>query len=119
MFGTLTRPATPGILEWCHSIGKVSGVLPNTPKSYALWVYFQTYSPEKTRYRPNACWMPTWNSLRQPGLKGVAALEEKIRSGLSTGSAHPLLERMRFSLNGVSMIRAYEARSTVFVFLML
>src|SRR5437867_9251449 len=35
--GTLTRPATAGILELCHSIGKVSGVLPNTPKSYALW----------------------------------------------------------------------------------
>ena len=33
MFGTLMRPATPGILELCHSIGKVSGVLPNTPKS--------------------------------------------------------------------------------------
>src|SRR5437867_1841230 len=31
--GTLTRPATAGILELCHSIGKVSGVLPNTPKS--------------------------------------------------------------------------------------
>src|SRR5207245_10483730 len=47
--GTLTRPATAGILELCHSIGKVRGVLPNTPKSYALWVYFQTYSPEKTK----------------------------------------------------------------------
>src|SRR6266581_3326724 len=33
--GTLTRPAMAGILELCHSIGKVSGVLPNTPKSYA------------------------------------------------------------------------------------
>ena len=31
--GTLTRPAKPGILELCHSMGKVSGVLPKTPKS--------------------------------------------------------------------------------------
>src|SRR5579884_2710520 len=57
-FGTLTRPAKPGILELCHSMGKVSGVLPKTPKSYALCVYFQTYSPEKTRYFPNACSRP-------------------------------------------------------------
>src|SRR6266566_2101538 len=117
--GTLTRPANPGILELCHSIGNVSGVLPKTPKSYALWVYFQTYSPEKTRYRPNACCSPTWNSLRQPGLKGVAVFEEHTRSGFSTGSAHPVLESTRFSLNGVSSIRAYEARRTVLVFLML
>ncbi len=26
-FGTLTRPANPGILELCHSIGKVMGVV--------------------------------------------------------------------------------------------
>ena len=26
------------------------GVLPSTLKSYALWVYFQMYSPEKTTY---------------------------------------------------------------------
>src|SRR6266481_2584172 len=119
MFGTLTRPATAGILELCHSMGKVSGVAPNTPKSYALWVYFQMYSPEKTRYRPNACCRPTWNSLRQPGLNGVAAFEEQTRSGFSTGSAHPMLERIKFSLNGVSSIRAYETRSTVLVFLTL
>ena len=31
--GTLTRPANPGILELCHSIGKVMGVLPSTLKS--------------------------------------------------------------------------------------
>src|SRR6266436_5295746 len=83
-FGTLTRPATAGILELCHSIGNVSGVAPNTPKSYALWVYFQMYSPEKTRYFPNACCRPTWNSLRHPGLKGVAANEEQVKRGFST-----------------------------------
>src|SRR6266550_6594990 len=117
MFGTLTRPANAGILELCHSIGNVSGVAPKTPKSYALWVYFQTYSPEKTRYRPTACCSPTWNSLRQPGLKGVGKFVEQTKSGLSTGSAHPLLESIRFSLKGVSRIRAYDARSTVLVFL--
>src|ERR1700757_3818707 len=119
MLGTLTRPAIPGILELCHSIGNVSGVAPNTPKSYALCVYFQMYSPEKTRYRPNACCSPTWNSLRHPGLKGVAALDTQNKSGFSTGSAHPVLERIRFSLNGVSSNRAYEARRTVLVLLTL
>src|ERR1051325_11432576 len=101
-FGTLIRPANAGIFELCHSIGNVSGVLPNTPKSYALWVYFQTYSPENTRYLPNACCSPAWNSLRQPGLNGVAAFVEQVRSGFNTGSAQPVLESTRFSLNGVS-----------------
>ena len=32
-FGTFTRPAYPGILALCHSIGKKIGVLPNTLKS--------------------------------------------------------------------------------------
>ena len=31
--GTLTRPANPGILELCHSIGKVIGVAPRMLKS--------------------------------------------------------------------------------------
>src|SRR6476646_7205443 len=100
------RPANPGILELCHSIGKVSGVLPKTPKSYALWVYFQTYSPENTRYRPNACCRPTWNSLRHPGLKGVTTFDEPVRSGFNTGLAHPVLVSTRLSLKGVSSIRA-------------
>src|SRR5256712_2819342 len=68
--GTLTRPATAGILEVCHSIGKVSGVVPNTPKSYALWGYFQTDSPEKNKKRPHACCRPPWKSFRHPGLDG-------------------------------------------------
>ena len=32
-FGTLTRPAYPGILELCHSMGNVIGVLPRMLKS--------------------------------------------------------------------------------------
>ena len=32
-FGTLRRPAYPGILERSHSTGKVMGVLPSTLKS--------------------------------------------------------------------------------------
>src|ERR1700739_1831152 len=70
-FGTLMRPAYPGIFERSHSTGNVIGVFPRMLKSYPLCVYFQMYSPEKTRYRPNACWMPAWNSLRQPGARGV------------------------------------------------
>src|SRR5438046_7729352 len=70
-FGTLTRPANPGILELCHSIGKKIGVFPKMLKSYPLCVYFQMYSPENTRYRPNACWIPAWNSLRQPGVNAA------------------------------------------------
>src|SRR5881227_72522 len=84
-FGTLTRPANPGIFEWSHAMGKKMGVFPRMLKSYALWVYFQMYSPEKTRYLPNACCIPTWNSFRQPGLKGVAFGAEQPSSGFSTG----------------------------------
>src|ERR1700722_15765057 len=73
------------------------------------------YSPEKTRYFPKACCRPTWNSLRQPGLNGVMLDPLQARSGLSTGLPHPSLESTRFSLNGVSMVRAYETRRTVFV----
>src|SRR6185437_2081608 len=70
-FGTLTRPANPGIFDLSQAIGKNIGVLPRTLKSYALCVYFQMYSPENTRYLPTACCNPAWNSLRQPGLRGV------------------------------------------------
>ena len=45
-------------------MGKVIGVLPRTLKSYALCVYFQMYSPSTTKYFPNACCRPAWNSLR-------------------------------------------------------
>src|ERR1700724_1776409 len=101
-FGTLTRPANPGILDLSHAMGKKIGVLPRMLKSYALWVYFQMYSPEKTRYFPKACCNPAWNSLRQPGLNGVAPGDEQASSGFRTGSAQPMLESTRFSLNGVS-----------------
>src|ERR1700751_4464833 len=70
-FGTLTSPANPGILEVCHATGKKIGGLPRMLKSYPLCVYFQMYSTENTKYFPKACWMPGWNSLRQPGLTGV------------------------------------------------
>ena len=113
--GTLTRAANPGILDRSHSIGKVIGVFPSTLKSYALCVYFQMYSPETTRYFPNACCKPAWNSFRQPGLSAVGLVAKQPRSGFSTGLAQPMLERTRFSLNGVSSVRAYEARRTVFV----
>src|SRR5580704_14010236 len=71
--GTLTRPAYPGIFALCHSIGNVIGVSPSTLKSYPLCVYFQMYSPENTRYLPNACSSPAWNSFLNPGLSGFVA----------------------------------------------
>src|SRR5437016_13271457 len=70
-FGTLTRPANPGILELYHSIGNVLGVLHSTLKSYALCVYFHPYSPEKTTDFPKPCCRPPWNSWRHPRLDGV------------------------------------------------
>src|SRR6266851_1376207 len=115
-FGTLTRPANPGILELCHATGKKMGVFPSMLKSYPLCVYFHMYSPEKTRYFPNACCSPAWNSLRQPGLN--AAGTHGTRPAI-TGELHPVAERTRFSLKGVSSTRAYETRSTVLLFLML
>src|SRR5258708_3899910 len=102
-FGTLTRPANPGILELCHAMGKKIGVFPRMLKSYPSCVYFQMYSPEKTRYRPNACWIPAWNSLRQPGVN--AAGTHGTRSAI-TAELHPVLERTKFSLKGVSNSRA-------------
>src|SRR5580698_8823385 len=103
-------------------MGYVIGVLPSTLKSYARCVYFQMYSPSTTRYFPKACCRPAWNSLRQPGPSGVVeahgAIVARLRA-LITGSLHPKLERTRFSLNGVSKVRAYETRRTVLVGLML
>ena len=51
-------------------------------------------------YLPKACWNPAWNSLRQPGLSGVRPREEQASNGFRTGLAHPVLDRIRFSLNG-------------------
>jgi hypothetical protein len=118
-FGMLTRPANPGILDLSQAIGKKIGVFPRTLKSYALWVYFQMYSPENTRYFPSACCNPAWNSLRQPGLKGVVPVEAQPSSGFNTGLSQPKLATIRFSLKGVSSTLAYEARRTVLVRLML
>src|ERR1700733_4538032 len=118
--GTLTRPAYPGIFDRSHSTGNVIGVLPRTLKSYPLCVYFQIYSPENTRYFPNACSSPAWNSLRHPGASGVGWPASKHpSSGFSTALLQPSLDRIKFSLNGVSSTRAYETLSTVLVFLML
>src|SRR5437879_12948119 len=61
--GTLTRPATAGILELCHSIGKASGVLPQRRTSDAFWVYVQPYSPARSEYRPNAACGHAWKRL--------------------------------------------------------
>src|SRR5208337_1810252 len=122
VFGTLARIAYPGIFDLAHSTGKKIGESPSMLKSKPLCVYFQMYSPSTTRYLLRACWRPTWNSLRAPGLSGVVltqGLTVDDMSALITGSVHPLLARIRFSLKGVSMMRAYEARSTVLVFLTL
>ena len=65
--GKLPRMAYPGILERSHSMGRVMGLVPRMLKSYPLCVYFQMYSPLKTKYFPKACSRPAWNSLRKPG----------------------------------------------------
>ena len=39
--GIFRPSAKPGIFEFFHSIGNVTGVAPSTLKSYPLWVYFQ------------------------------------------------------------------------------
>src|SRR3954463_12076083 len=105
-FGMLTRPAYAGILDLCQPMGKNIGELPSTLKSYALCVYLVMYSPEATRYLPNACSRPTWNSLRQPVRSGVRSEALQPKSGFSTTLAQPTLETIRFSLNGVSRRRA-------------
>src|SRR6202453_3935020 len=109
--GTSARMANPGILELCQSMGKVMGVLPSTLKSKALWVYFQMYSPLTTACFPKACCTLAWNSLRKPGCRffdttDPATVDEQASSGASTGLEQPWLDRTRFSLNGVSRVRA-------------
>src|ERR1700677_3035587 len=100
-------------------MGNVMGVLPRTLKSKALWVYFQMYSPLKTTFLPRACCKLVWNSLRKPGLMVGETPEEQLSSGERTAFAQPSLDRTRFSLNGVSRVRAYEMLATVPVRLML
>jgi hypothetical protein len=57
--------------------------------------------------------------LRYPG-ESVPELPAWHRSsGFTTAFRHPRLDSTRFSLNGVSSVRAYDPRSTVFVRLML
>ena len=87
-------------------MGKVMGVLPSTLKSKALCVYFQMYSPLTTKYLPKACWRPAWNSLRKPGCRVPATPGVQASSGASTALAQPWLESTRFSLKGVSSVRA-------------
>src|SRR5580704_11207170 len=106
--GMLTRIAYPGILELLHSIGNVMGVAPTTPKSYPLCVYFQMYSASITRYFPMACCRPAWNSLRWPA---TIAPRLQVTPGGGTsvarnGLLHPVLAITKFSLNGVSIVRA-------------
>src|ERR1700719_361691 len=74
------------------------------------------YSPSITRYFPNACCNPAWNSFRNPG--GEFAGTHGIKAAI-TPTLHPVVEITRFSLNGVSRVRAYDRRSTVLVRLML
>src|SRR6266852_5334252 len=102
-FGTLARRAKPGILELCHTIGNVMGVLPKMLKSYALWVYFHKYSPSTTRYFPKACCNPAWNSFLNPAgeLAGTQGMSAAITSTLQ-----PVVATTRFSLKGVSKVRA-------------
>src|SRR5215469_10232370 len=99
----------PGIFDRFHSIGYVTGVLPNTLKSYARCVYFQMYSASTTKYFPNACCSPAWNSFLQPGLSGVVMHGYPwiaACSAFTTTSLQPVLDSTRFSLNGVSSVRA-------------
>jgi len=86
------------------------GVFPSTLKSKALWVYFQMYSPLTTRCFPKACSTLAWNSLRNPGSRFFETVpvtpDWQPSSGASTSFAQPWLDSTRFSLNGVSSVRA-------------
>src|ERR1035438_9389549 len=96
-------------------MGKVMGVLPRMLKSKALCVYFQMYSPLTTTFLPKACCRLAWNSLRKPGLSVPDTPGVQRSRGARTVFEHPLLDSTRFSLNGVSRVRAYETLSTVLV----
>src|ERR1035438_8551866 len=89
------------------------GVFPSTLKSKALCVYFQMYSPLRMILLPIPCWKPAWNSLRNPGCRIPETPLVQFSSGARNDFVHPSLDSTRFSLNGVSRVRAYEMRKTV------
>ena len=113
-FGTLARMAYPGIFELAHSMGYVIGVLPSTLKSNAL-----------VRVLPDVLAIDDQilsEGLLKPGVELIAlarglavarstrtheapATSKTGRSKI-TGSLQPMLASTRFSLNGVSIVRA-------------
>ena len=66
-------------------------------------MYFQMYSPSTTRYFPKACSKPAWNSFLYPA--GEFAGTHGINAAI-TLTSQPLVAMMRFSLKGVSSVRA-------------
>ena len=107
-FGMLARTAYPGIFELAHSIGKgdrrvakhaeivgavsvlpdVLGVHHQVPSEGLLQADVELIAPARSQRR------------RVTGTRGCDM------SALITGSLHPRLESTRFSLNGVSRVRA-------------
>ena len=90
------------------------GVLPRILKSKALCVYFQMYSPLDHGMLSEALLQAGVELIAETGLKRSLATLADRNSGANTALEQPLLESTRFSLNGVSKVRAYsETLSTV------
>ena len=87
-------------------MGKVMGVLPRTLKSKALWVYFQMYSPLTTASFAEGLLQAGVELVAEAGLERSRRRRVQASRGASTAFEQPWLERTRFSLKGVSRVRA-------------
>ena len=103
-FGMLARIAKPGIFELAHSMGKVIGVSPSTLKSIGLVrVLPDVFAIDDQVLSKGLLRARRETHCASPDSAGVVPTQGAIvaaESALTTGSLHPRLERIRFSLNG-------------------
>ena len=108
-FGMLPRMAYPGIFELSHSIGKgdrrvaqhAEVVSPVRVLPDVLAVHHEVLVRRPARGRRG-----TRCASREPAARWLRTGVLVAMMALITGSLHPMLDSTRFSLNGVSRVRA-------------
>ena len=90
MFGTLTRPANPGILELCHSIGKVIGVAPENAEVVGVVRVLPDVLTREDQIPPERL-LQARRGIRcaSRAERGDAAMWRQPSSGLSTALPQP------------------------------
>jgi len=98
-FGTLTRPANPGILELCHATGKKNRRVSEDAEIVSVVCVLPDVLAREDQIFPECLLQSGVNSLRQPGLNGLQLMQRNqevdLRPGLASGAGD-----IRFSLNG-------------------